>query len=116
MSGIAELLRGPATADDAIARAAANAAAADLELIAGDEARLLRCPAIVAALFANPAAPMALVNRAVAACVRAGVRVDGIPAFADVAAAFKDETAGAAASAAAAFDEALAESRRIETG
>jgi hypothetical protein len=115
MSGIAELLRDPATADDAIARAAATAGAADLELIAHDEARLLRCPAIVAVLFTNPAAPMALVSRAVAACVRAGVRVDGIPAFDDVAATFRAETADAAASAAPAFDEALAESRRTET-
>ena len=113
MSGIAELLADPAATDDAIARAAATAGAADLELVARDEARLLRHPAIVGALFANPAAPMAVVNRAVAACVRAGVRVEQIPAFDDVAAAFKAEAPDAAASAATtAFDEALAESRR----
>lgn len=115
MSGIAELLAGPASADDAIARAAATAGAADLELVARDEARLLRHPAIVAALFANRAAPMALVNRAVAACVRAGVRVDGIPGFEDIAAAFKAEaSAPVDSAAAAAFDEALAESQRAE--
>ena len=74
-----------------------------------DEARLLRHPAIVAAMFANRAAPMALVNRAVGACVRAGVRVDGIPGFDDIAAAIKAEPAAAVESAAlAAFDEALA--------
>ena len=50
-----------------------------------DEARLLRHPAIVGALFHNRAAPMALVNRAVAVCARAGVRVDRIPSFDDVA-------------------------------
>ena len=60
MSGIAELLANPATADDAIARAAATAGAAELELCVRDEARLLRHPAIVAAMFANRAAPMAL--------------------------------------------------------
>src|SRR5581483_2572160 len=109
MSAIAELLAGPATADDAIARAAATAGAADLELVARDEARLLRHPAIVAALFSNREAPMALVSRAVAACVRAGVRVDGIPAFDDIAAAMKTEAAEPAA-----FDEALAESRRMD--
>jgi hypothetical protein len=114
MSGIAELLAGPATADDAIARAAATAAAVDLELVARDEARLLRHPAIVAAMFANRAAPMALVNRAVAACVRAGVRVDGIPGFDDIAAAFKAEPAAAPESEApGAFDEALAQSQRM---
>jgi hypothetical protein len=115
MSGIAELLASPATTDDAIARAAATAGAADLELCVRDEARLLRHPAIVAAMFANRAAPMALVNRAVAACVRAGVRVDGIPGFDDVAAAFKAEAAAPVESAAlAAFDEALAEAQRMD--
>src|SRR4051812_16361521 len=115
MSGIAELLASPATADDAIARAAATAGAADLELCVRDEARLLRHPAIVAAMFANRAAPMALVNRAVAACVRAGVRVDGIPGFDDVAAAFKAEAAAPVESAAlAAFDQALAEAQRMD--
>jgi hypothetical protein len=115
MSGIAELLASPATTDDAIARAAATAGAAELELCVRDEARLLRHPAIVAAMFANRAAPMALVNRAVAACVRAGVRVDGIPGFDDVAAAFKAEAAAPVESAAlAAFDEALAEAQRMD--
>src|SRR5947209_5022524 len=111
MSGIAELLASPATADDAIARAAVTAGAAELELCVRDEARLLRHPPIVAAIFANRAAPMALVNRAVAACVRAGVRVDGIPGFDDVAAAFKAEATAPAAApdsgAGAAFDDAL---------
>jgi hypothetical protein len=115
MSGIAELLADPATADDAIARAAATAGADELELCVRDEARLLRHPAIVAAVFANRAAPMALVNRAVAACVRAGVRVDGIPGFDDIAAAFKAEAAAQVA-APAAFDEALAESQRMDAG
>jgi hypothetical protein len=107
MSGIADL------DDPAIARAAATAAAADLELIARDQARLQRHPPIVAAMFANPAAPMALVNQAVGACVRAGVRVDGIPSFDDIATAMKVEPAEAA-SAAPAFDEALAESKRMD--
>ena len=107
MSGIADL------DDPAIARAAATAAAADLELIARDDARLLRHPPIVAAMFANPVAPMALVNRVVGACVRAGVRVDGIPGFDDIAAAMKTEPAEVA-SEATAFDEALAESKRID--
>jgi hypothetical protein len=114
MSGIAELLADPAATGDAIARAAATAGAADLELVARDEARLLRHPAIVAAMFANPAAPMALVNRAVGACVRAGVRVEGIPGFDDIAAAMKAEPAEAS-SAAPAFDEALAASQRMDT-
>ena len=138
MSGIAELLADPATSDDAVARAAAAAdgagAAAELELVARDEARLLRHPAIVAALFQNPRAPMALVNQTVALCARAGVRVEQIPSFDEVADAIlgdlvaesKPEDAGVAAadpdaaagptSDAAAFDDALAESRRQGDG
>src|SRR5581483_6718269 len=99
MSAIADLLADPAAGDDAIARAAATAGGADLELIARDEVRLLRHPAIVAALFGNAQAPMALVNRAVVACVRADVRVDGIPGFDDIAAAIKAEPSEAAAPA-----------------
>ncbi len=116
MNGIAELLADPGAADDAIARAAATAGAADLELVACEEARLLRHPPIVAALFANRSAPMALVNRAVAACVRAGVRVDGIPGFDDVAAAMKTELAAAADPSASpdGFDEALAQSQQMD--
>jgi hypothetical protein len=113
LSVIADLLADPAAAGDAIARAAATAGPADLDLLARDEARLLRHPAIVAAVFANPAAPMALVNRVVGACVRAGVRVDGIPGFDDIAAAMKTDPAEAA-SAAPAFDEALAASQRMD--
>jgi hypothetical protein len=47
--------------------------------------------------------------------VRAGVRVDGIPGFDDVAAAFKAEAVAPVESAAlAAFDEALAEAQRMD--
>jgi len=93
MSAIADLIADPATPDDALARAAASAAAGELEALLRDEARLLRHPAIVAALFANPQAPMAVVNRAVAVCVRGGVRVDGIPGFDDVAAVVDEHDA-----------------------
>ena len=110
MSGIAELIAAGATADEALARAAATASGAELELVLGDEARLLRHPAIVAALFGNPQAPMALVNRAVAVCARAGVRVDGIPGFDDVAAGVRGEVEAGAAVPGGAFEEVMAAS------
>src|SRR6266700_2222200 len=88
---LADLLADPATPDEAIARVAATGAGDELAGLLDHEARLLRHPAIVAALFANPRAPMTVVNRAVAACARAGVKVEGIPAFDDVAAAVKTE-------------------------
>jgi hypothetical protein len=118
MSGIAELLADAATSDEAIARAVAAADAPDqLALVLSDEARLLRHPAIVAALFANPRAPMEVVNRAVGACVRGGVRVEQIPAFDEVAAALRAEIAAAlraeGAAEGATFDEVLVESERL---
>src|SRR6266851_3205534 len=124
MSGIAELLADPAATDDAVARAVGAADATDVEVatqlesLVRDEERLQRHPAIVGALFHNARAPMALVNQAVAVCARAGVRVDQIPSFDEVADALNaelvaasDVEARAAASGAApsAFDEALAE-------
>jgi hypothetical protein len=117
MSGIAELCADPATPDEAIARAVAGAVAGqDLTPVLADQARLLRHPAIVAALFGNPRAAMDLVNRAVAICVRGGVRVEGIPAFDDVAAAVKaevDASGGTETATATAFEQTLSEAERL---
>jgi hypothetical protein len=115
MSAIADLIGDPATPDDALARAAASAPAGELEALLRDEARLLRHPAIVAALFANPQAPMAMVNRAVAVCVRGGVRVEAIPGFDDVAAGVRAEVEGGAG-AAGAFEQVMAESAAAGDG
>jgi hypothetical protein len=115
MSGIAELCADPATPDEAIARAVAGAVAGDdLAPVLADQARLLRHPAIVAALFGNPRAPMDLVNRAVAICVRGGVRVEGIPSFDDVAAAVQAEVdASGGAATATTFEQTLSEAERL---
>ena len=118
MSGIAELLADPAVPDAAIAHAAATVTEGpDLELIARDEARLLRHPAIVAALFGNRQASMALVSHAVAVCARAGVRVEQIPGFDDVAAGVKAEVEAAHAppvgSPPSAFEQVLAETQQL---
>ena len=120
MSAIADLLLDPATPDEVVARHAATAAGADLDGLARDEARLLRHPAIVAALFANPQAPMALVEWAVAACARAGVRVEPIPGFDELAAALvTDLVSGAGVGGAvtpagpSAFEQVLADSARL---
>jgi hypothetical protein len=113
MSAIADLLVDPATPDQVVARHAATAAGADLEGLVRDEARLLRHPAIVAALFNNPEAPMALVERAVAVCARGGVRVDQIPSFDELAAAVLAERVAGAGAGASAFEEVLAETARL---
>ena len=116
MSAIADLIADPTTPDDAVVRHAATADGADLEAVVRDEARLLRHPAIVAALFANPRAPMALVERAVAACVQGGVRVESIPGFDEVAAGVVAAREGVAAGtpAPSAFEQVLAETAALD--
>lgn len=105
---LAARLADPATSDAAVADWAGAADAAAAALIAAAHDRILRAPAIVARLYANPRAPMAAVNQAVAACARAGVKVDGIPAFDDIAQAVAaDPEAVDAAHADAPFGAAL---------
>ena len=79
------LVLNPTTADVTIADLAARADARGVDLIAGNEVRLLRCPDIVAALFNNPQARMSTVDRAVETAVRAGIRVPGIAAWEELA-------------------------------
>ena len=75
----------PATADETIADLAGRADARGVDLIAGNEVRLIRHPEIVAALFNNPQARMSTVDRAVETAVRAGVKVQGIAAWDELA-------------------------------
>ena len=71
----------PTTDDATIADLAGRADARGVDLVAGNEVRLLRHPDIVAALFNNPQARMSTVDRAVETAVRAGVKVPGIAAW-----------------------------------
>jgi hypothetical protein len=75
------LITAPAVADDTIAAIAARADAAAVDLIATNEQRLLRAPAIIAAMYGNPRARMSTVDRAVELAIRNSVRVDGIAAW-----------------------------------
>jgi hypothetical protein len=105
---LAARLGDPATPDAAVAGWAGAADAAAAALIARAHERILRTPAILEKLYANARAPMAAVNQAIAACARAGVRVEGIPAFDDVAQAVAaDPEAVDAARTDAAFGAAL---------
>jgi hypothetical protein len=67
--------------------------------------RLLRCPALVEALYFNKNARMSSVSRALELCARNGVRLDGIPAYAEMATAIMADPNAAAPSAA---DDAFA--------
>src|SRR5688572_2723627 len=59
------LVAAPAVADETIAWLAAKGDARAVDLIAQNEQRLLRAPAIIAAMYGNPKARMSTVDRAV---------------------------------------------------
>ena len=74
----------PATADETMAVIAGRGSAAEVDLIATNEQRLLRAPAIIAAMYQNRSARMSTVDRVVELAVRNGVRVPGIPAWDEI--------------------------------
>lgn len=90
-----------AVSDETFRHLASLCNEAELELIAKNEERLLRTPAIIAALYLNPRARMSTVQRALELAVRNHVRVEGIPAFDEAARAIADEGPLSAAEAVA---------------
>jgi hypothetical protein len=73
-----------ATADETIADLAGRIGQQLADLIAQNEQRLLRHPAIIGALYTNPRARMSTVDRAVELAVRNQIKVPGIPAWDEV--------------------------------
>src|SRR2546421_9415759 len=88
-----KILFNQATADETFVRLAARLGERELEVIVQNEIRLLRCPAIVEALFANKQARMSSVNRAIELCARHNVRVEGIPSFDEICKSIRDDPA-----------------------
>lgn len=84
---IEKILLNQATADETFVVLAKRLDEAGLEMIFQNEVRLLRCPALVEALYFNKTARMSSVSRALELCARNGVRLDGIPAYAETVAA-----------------------------
>jgi hypothetical protein len=84
------VLLNKATSDETYRHLATICAEAELEHIAKNEERLLRFPAIIAALYLNPKTRMSTAQRAVELAVRNGVKVEGIPAFEEAARAIKE--------------------------
>jgi hypothetical protein len=76
-----------ATADATVLEIAPRLGEKELELVAVNEQRLLREPAIIGALYMNKKARMSTVDRAVELAVRNGLTVPGIPHWDDVVAA-----------------------------
>jgi hypothetical protein len=80
-----------------------------LELIAQNEARLLRCPKIIEVLYLNPVTRMSTAKRAVELAIRNGLTLD-LPAFKEIAAGL-----GADVKYADPGDQALAEAAEDES-
>lgn len=74
----------PATADATMADLAGAVDAAEVDLIAQNEERLLREPGIIAAMYKNRRGRMSTVDRAVELAVRNQIEVPGIPAWEEV--------------------------------
>lgn len=103
------LLLNKATHDETFCHLAKLLGESELEMIASNDQRLLRHPAIIAALYMNPKTRMSTAQRALELAVRNNVRVDGIPAFDEAAKAIAQTGADAIDEAAdAAFREAAA--------
>lgn len=77
----------PATADETLAELAAVVGPREVDLIATNEQRLLRHPAIIGALYSNLKARMSTVDRAVELAIRNGIKVPGIAAWEELSAA-----------------------------
>lgn len=90
---LAKILYNQVTLDATYVRLAARVWERETEIIVQNESRLLRCPAIVHALFMNKQARMSSVNRAIELCARNNVRVEGIPAFDEIARAINEDPA-----------------------
>lgn len=100
-----KILFNQATADETFVLLGKRLEEGGLEIIFQNEVRLLRCPALVEALYFNKHARMSSVSRALELCARHGVRLDGIPAYAEMATAIMADPNAAVPSAA---DEAFA--------
>jgi hypothetical protein len=72
------------TADETFVAMAGRLPDRQLEMMFQNEERLLRCPAILSALYLNKQARMSSLNRAIELCARNGVQVEAIPGFDEI--------------------------------
>ncbi len=100
-----KVLLNHATSDETFVHLAGRLDESSLEIIFQNEVRLLRCPALVEALYFNKNARMSSVSRALELCVRNHVHPENIPGFDELATALLADPNAAAPSVA---DEAFA--------
>jgi hypothetical protein len=101
------LVLSPRVADETIVSLAASGGVREVDLLADNEQRLLRCPDIIAAMYANPQARMSTVDRAVELAVRNNVKVTGISAWDELVRVMAGGTAEPATETDAAFAQAM---------
>jgi hypothetical protein len=85
------IVKQPGLSSETVARCAELANEAVSELIAVNEERLLKHPAIIEKLYMNSATRMSTADRMIELAVRNGLELDGIPAFKEAAAAIANE-------------------------
>ncbi len=85
---IDKIILNTSTADETLAELAGKVGALQVDLIAQNEQRLLRHPAIIGAMYNNLQARMSTVDRAVELAVRHDLKVPGISAWDELVAAF----------------------------
>jgi hypothetical protein len=93
-----KILLNHATPDETFVALARRLDEGVLEIIFQNEVRLLRCPALVEALYFNKSARMSSVSRALELCVRNHVHPEGIPGFDELATALLADPNAAAPS------------------
>jgi hypothetical protein len=102
------LITAAAVADDTIVALASRADSSGIEVIATNEQRLLRAPAIIAAMYTNPKARMSTVDRAVELAIRNDVKVDGIAAWDELVRLIKSGAGGTSPADDSAFAQVTA--------
>lgn len=117
------LLRNKAIADETVERVAKGCIKDVADMVAANQERLLRHPAIIEALYANKNARMSTVDRVVTFAVRQGLELSGIPAYRELAASLGAEAdtgegrrGGQSHHVDALFDELQSEGMREEGG
>lgn len=63
----------------------------ELEILAGNQQRMLRCPAIIEGIYFNKNARMSTVKRLLELAVRNGISLDNLPQFKEIAASIRGE-------------------------
>ena len=90
------VLLNKATADETFASLARFVGESEATMIARNEERLLRHPAIIAGLYLNKRTPMSTATRAIELAIRHGLTVDGVPHFGELKAVIEGGQAKAA--------------------